>query len=336
MKDKETGNARFKFLNGYGRVFLLYFIGFSIFLFVSTVMMIILTRPSSEIKVPEVTGKKFNDVYNSLVRKGLKPEITFRDVYDLDNGIILKQSPESSSIVPGDSTIRLIVSRSGYSIEVPNMVGKSLPIAINSLKNLHYHGRSFQVFPGVISYIPSEKTADNIIIAHSPIAGERIDPDQKVNLLVSSGKVKGDQRMPEITGQSINLCYDLLAAKGVQIAEEIVQTWDKSKAGTVLSHTPGKNALLKKGSTVKLRIAWSPLKEHTYRAYEKVTFKIPPGKPSGLYEALIEDDSAKRIRFSRLMKPGQTMQFVFHRTGNAKISITADKKAIHAMSISVE
>lgn len=336
MKDTEKSSKRFSFLNGYGRVFLLYFAGFSLFLFISTIMMIILTRPSGEIKVPEVTGKKFSDVYNSLVRKGLKPEISFRDVYNLDNGIILKQYPESSSIVAGDSTIRLEISRSGYSIEVPNMVGKSLPIAINSLKNLHYHDRSFQVSPGVISYIPSEKTSDNIIIAHSPAAGERITPDRKVNLLVSSGKTKTDKRMPAIKGQSIDLCYDLLAARGVYIVEEIVKTWDKSKAGTVLSHTPGQRALLKEKSIVRLRVAWHPLKEHPYRAYEKVSFTIPAGKPAGLYEALVEDDAAKRIRFSRPMKAGQTIQFIFSRTGNAKITITADKKAVHAISISME
>jgi len=336
MKEQETGSSKFKFLEGYGRVALLYFAGFTIFLIISTIMMIILTGPSGKTRVPEVTGKKFVDVYNSIIRKGLKPDISFRDVYDLDNGLILKQSPEGNTLVASNSTIRLEVSRSGYSIEIPNMVGKSLPIAVNALKNLHYHGRSFHVFPGVISYVPSEKTADNIIIAHSPTAGERIKPDQKVNLLVSSGKVKADLKMPDVAGQSIDLCYDLIAAKGVYINEEIVQTWDKAKSGTINSQTPGKLSPLKAGNTVTLRVAWYPLKEHPYRAYEKVVFKIPAGKPAGLYEALIEDDSARRIRFSKPMKAGQTIQFVFLRTGNARIAITADKKAVHSMGVSVE
>ena len=40
-------------------------------------------------------------------------------------------------------------------------------------------------------------------------------PDRRVNMLVSAGRTGVDMLMPDITGQSIDLCFDLLLAKGV-------------------------------------------------------------------------------------------------------------------------
>ncbi|MCP4135017.1 MAG: PASTA domain-containing protein [bacterium] len=319
-----------------GRIGIVYLIGFTLFLVTSTLMLIFLTKSSKEIKVPSVTGKQFTAVYNSLSRKGLRPEIKPYDVFDIDNGIILNQHPESGRIVTEGSSITLVVSRSGFRIDVPNLIGSELPMAINKLKHLHFNGREVTLSPGIISYIPSEKNADNIVIGQSPKPDEKITPDMKINFLVSSGTLKAGKTMPDITGQSVDLCYDLLMAKGVNIQEEIVETGDIKKSGKVISQVPAKGMAVKEGDTVKLKVYWYPLKNHPYIAYEKVEYTIGSDQARGSYEAIIEDAMSRRVRFSSKMSPGQKVRFVFHRVGNAKITILRDKNNVRVMGIDVE
>jgi len=67
-----------------------------------------------------------------------------------------------------------------------------------------------------------------------------------------------------------------------------------------------------------------------------VEYVIPGNQNEGLYEAIIEDNASKRIRFSAVMKPGNKIQFVFKRSGNAKITLSLDKSQLRVSGINVE
>ena len=327
---KEQRKKMFRFA---GRLALILFIGLSLYLFVSSIILVFLTKPDKEVTVPYVVGKRFEDVYNGLIRKGLIPEIKPFSVYDMDDGIILNQYPENGRIVYEGEKIKLVVSRSKVFLPVPDLIGTKLPFAVNKLKNIHYNDRSYSVGTGVISYMPSEKTAESIVIGQNPEPGEEISPGQKVNLLVSTGKVGTDMTMPDLQGQSIDLCFDLLISKGLSVSEEIVVTDSLSKSGIILSQEPKAGEAVQPGNNVKLKIYFFPQKEKPYIAYERLTFTIPSDEKEGLFEAYIDDSSSKRIRYSRKMKPGWKMDFVFKRKGEAKVSITNNKQVVETIDI---
>ncbi len=318
------------------RVLLALFVGFSLYMLISAIVVVVLTKPEKQVRVPNVVGRQFIDVYNSISRKGLKPEIRFYDVYDIDNGLVLKQYPESGNIISDGSTLRLLVSRSSLKMEAPNLVGIELPFALNKLRNMHIHEKTITINPGVISYLPSDKTAGNIIIAQDPRPGERITPERKINLLVSTGKTGVDAKMPDCKGQSINLAYDLLVAHNVEIAEEIVQTGRQEKSGSIVSQSPAPGTAIDRGQVVKVKVLYYPLKNHPYRAFERIDYTIPQNEEEGLYEAYVEDNQSKRLRFSRTMKPGNVITFLFHRTGNSRITLLRDKKQVKVFTVNVE
>lgn len=335
-KNKDTEKVEFKYFKPFKRLALIFFAGFSVYLFMSTMMLIFLTKSAPEIRVPEVTGKRFVDVSNGLARKGFRTELKFVDVYDIEDGIILSQYPESGRIVLEESKITLTVSRSKFFIDVPSLTGSQLPIAINKLKNLHYQDKSVSISTGVISYIPSDKTAANVVMGQSPKAGSKISPDVKVNLLVSSGSEGADKKMPDVIGQSIDLCYDLLMAKGVLVKEEIVKTDDINKSGLIISQSIKADSLIKEGDILTVSVNYYTLTEHPYSACELIEYTIPSDQEPGLFEAYIEDKHSKRIRFSSPAGPGQKIKFLFQRVGNSKIFINRDKKNIRVMSINVD
>ncbi len=102
-----------------------------------------------------------------------------------------------------------------------------------------------------------------------------------------------------------------------------------------MSQEPAKDAPVTKGQTVKLKIAYYPVEEHFYNGYEKVVYEIPDDEEEGLYEAYIDDYNPKRVVFSQRLKPKQKMQFVFQRTGNARVMIMRDKKKLKVIRIDV-
>ncbi len=336
-EQKKSGEeVEFTYFRPGRRLALIFFLAFMLFLFFATIMLILLTKSTKELKVPDLLGKRFVEVNNSLTNKGFQVELKSVYVYDIEDGIILNQYPESGRIVEDESTIILTISRSKFTVDVPNLTGSQLPIAINKLKNLHYQDKSVSISTGVISYIPSDKTAANVVIDQSPKPGEKITPDVKVNLLVSSGPGAVDKKMPDVTGQSIDLCYDLLLAQGVVINEQIVKVADMNQSGLIVSQSIAKDTPIKEGDVVTLQVNYYALTEHPYIAYEYVEYTIPSDQEEGLFEAYIEDNSPARIRYSATAKKGQKIFFVFQRVGNARIYINRDKKNISIEKINVD
>ncbi|HPJ35468.1 MAG TPA: PASTA domain-containing protein [Spirochaetota bacterium] len=326
----------FSYFKPFKRLALIFLAGFTVYLFASTIILIFLTKSSAEIKVPEVTGKRYVDVSNGLTRKGFKTELKFIDVYDIEDGIILRQYPESGEVALEGSKLTLTLSRSKFFIDVPNLTGSQLPIAINKLKNLHYQDKSVSVSTGVISYMPSAKTAANVVMEQFPRPGAKISPDVKVNLLVSSGEEGADKKMPDVKGQSIDLCYDLLFSKGLAIREEVVKTGDINRSGIIESQSIAAGKTINEGDSVTLKIYYYQLTEHPFSAYELVDYTIPSDSEKALYEAVVEDNHSKRVRYSVNAGPGQKIRFLFHRMGNAKIYIDKDKKNLRVMSLRVD
>ncbi len=319
-----------------GRIAVIIFVGFSLYLFISTVITVFLTKSSSDVTVPDVVGVPFVEVSNSIIRKGFVPDLEFRDAYDLDDGIILKQHPDPGEVVSQNSRLSLVVSRNIFRIEVPSVSNSPLPIAINKLKSINYHGRPVSLTIGVISYIPSDKVSDNMVIAQSPEAGEKVGPGRKINLLVSSGSTALDQLVPDVINQSIELCNGIILAKGFSLSQEVVQTSDRSKSGLVAWQKPSPNTSLAKGGLMQLGIYWYPLKEHPYRAYEKLEYQLPQGSEKGLYEVFVEDFKAKKTVFSSKMSSGEKIVVVFRREGNARITIVRDKNPVRVIGMDVD
>ncbi len=331
--DKKSG-----FFSRNLKYFVLMLVYATVFLVFSTFLLVRLTQPEGKVKVPDVTGKKFIQVYNSIIQKDLRPQLRFTDAADIDSGVILKQFPDAGKVVSRDSQITLMVSRNQQKVELPSLVGDELVIAKNKLRTLNIGERKISLDPGVVSYMPSEKHAENIVIAQSPKPGDRVTPDSRVNLLVSMGSIKPEMKMPDISDQHIDLTYDLLLSYGVGIEEEIVEAETLEQSGKVIEQTPAAGTSIQKGDTVTLKVAFYERDMKYYSAYEKVSIIVPnsrEGQPVQ-YEAWVDDDLQKRIRFSKMCTPGEEISFVFFRKGNARIELLKNKKKEKVLRINTD
>ena len=221
-------------------------------------------------------------------------------------------------------------------MEVPNVTGLELPFALNKLKSQHVNELSVSLPVGIMSYMPSDTVGENVVIDQSPRPGEKITLERKVNLLISSGKTDAKMEMPEVTGQSIDLCIGLLAAKGLSITQKIVKSGQKETSGIIISQSPEKGTSLKAGDSVILNVNYYKMAERPYLAYEAVSYTVPGDEKPGSYEAYVEDSRSKRLCYLANSGPGKSIEFVFQRTGNARVNIISEKRSIKVFKFNVE
>ncbi len=324
------------FIRSNRKILALILIYFSIFIAASLLIIIIRIKPSKEVKVPSVTGETFLSVYNQLVRKELKPEIKFYDVMDMDDGIILSQYPPAGAPAKAGSRFRITVSRNNLKVEVPTLTGSELSIAKNKLKNLHVSEKTVSLAIGTVTYIPSKDAAAQVVIMQSPRAGEKVKPDQKVNMLVSLGDSANLDVLPDLKGQSIDLANDFLSSSRVSISQKIVKADKKEQSGIIISQTPAPGTKIDAKTTVTLEVGFYDVTDHFYTGYERIKMSVPKSGDEGLYEAAVMDDITERICFSAVQKGGDEIEFVFFRTGNAKIMLMKDKKEIKKTTVNVD
>ena len=298
--------------------------------------MIVRIKPAKQVKVPSVTGKNFISVYNQIVRKELKPELKFYDVKDIDDGVVLSQYPEAGRVVSVGSRLKIVVSRNDLGIEVPSLIGSDLTMAKNKLNNLHIRDKSVSLGIGVITYAPSDSASDEIILKQNPKPGEKVKPDTKVNLLVAVNSEEGNFKMPDLEGQSVDNCYDLLLSKGLSVKQEIVETKNIKMNGIISSQSISKGTQIKDGDQLTITVQYYEMENHFYRGYEKLKFSIPKNEEKAKYEILISDDESDRIRYSQINKAGDEFEIIFLRTGNARVTLLKNKVELKKMTIKVD
>lgn len=124
--------------------------------------MIILTL-ASDIRVPDVIGKPFNEVIKMLQDLGLQYDIKYKKIEDgKKDRVVLKSKPHPESPVSKGSRVLLEVGK--LPDNVPDVTGKSEQEAVNILKKMNFYIEK--------EYKNSDRT-DNIVLAQSQNPGSR-------------------------------------------------------------------------------------------------------------------------------------------------------------------
>ncbi len=327
-----TQNGSFrKFLSRNKRFFALIIVIFTVFMMSSTLMLIFLTRPAGKVVVPDVVDEKFTSVYGSLIKRDLKPMIVFYDSADLVDGIIIAQHPQAGKVVTRESRIKLTVTRNNFRAKVPDLTGLQLAIARNNLATLTVGSQHAALEIGVITYVPSETAAENTVIDQTPKADQFVTKDTPVNLLVSSGSLKAEALVPQIAGQYIDLITGLLVSRNILAAQNVVSDSD-AENGMVIdqSLSPGSPA-----GPMQISVAFREPQKRYYKAYDLASFQTPKDRDgvATVYEAWVSDDGGKRLCLKRESLPGEKVDFVFYRKGNATIEIVTNGKKIKTLHL---
>ena len=133
-----------------------------------------------QLTAPDFTNISLEDAQKQADELGIKIEIR-RDEYnpDFPKDYIISQTPTPGSEIKKGDIIKVVISRGGKQVAVPNVEGLSLDEAERIIKD-----SSLNI--GTIKYQESERYKSNVVISQTPYSGE-VDQGSKIDLIVSKG-----------------------------------------------------------------------------------------------------------------------------------------------------
>jgi beta-lactam-binding protein with PASTA domain len=209
-----------------------------------------LVRHNRQIQVPDVVEMSLAEAESTLAQAGLTMVETGQE-YDpfIPAGLILSQSPEEGTSVKGRGRwIRVVVSRGGEEVSVPNLQGVSLRQA-----KLILERSGLEL--GQISWMYTEDFPDNVVISSAPGYRAEVPQGEIVDLLVSQGSVPQNAIVPDFLGQSLEGAVLMARDAGLKIGKIDYQPDENLLPETVLKQSVEPGAEVKRDTVVNLLVS---------------------------------------------------------------------------------
>ncbi|MCR4989283.1 MAG: Stk1 family PASTA domain-containing Ser/Thr kinase [Lachnospiraceae bacterium] len=156
---------------------------------------VIITVSAGEtgVEVPDTVGKTLAEAKAMLVDKGFVPQTT--EMFDqyIQEGSIVKQSPDAGTKAPAGTAVSIFVSKGPEisKIAVPNLLSKDEETAMAVLAE---NGLEL----GTVTEVNYEDPAyEGLVCEQSPQAGEYLDAGSKVNISISLGPIQSTYKFTD-------------------------------------------------------------------------------------------------------------------------------------------
>jgi serine/threonine-protein kinase len=201
---------------------------------------------SVEAAVPNIVGMKQDEAKKLVESKKLNFVVGAKEKSDKPEGTVIECFPKAGTKVKVNSDVRVIISEGTDTMGVPNVVG----IDLNTAKNII---SSSGLSVGNISYRYSDTVSQGQVISQDPEADSKVKDGAKVNLVVSKGAEVKYVTVPDVSGRSIGDAEAILKNAGLRVAQNPVETSDKTKENLgVTNQSVGASQQVKEGTTVTL------------------------------------------------------------------------------------
>ncbi|HEX2048651.1 MAG TPA: Stk1 family PASTA domain-containing Ser/Thr kinase [Acidimicrobiales bacterium] len=199
-----------------------------------------------EVTVPQLIGLPVEDAERILRDAGLRPER--REVQDEVNpvGQVTNQEPLANTKVRRNATVTLSVSTGAPIQEVPDVRGRTVEVARETLT-----AAGFRV---EVREVNSDRDP-NTVLDQSPAAGSRQPKGSVVTLTASKGLEQIP--VPNVRGRLEADAANLLGQTGFRTARRNESSSD-FEAGTVIRTEPAAGTPLERNSTVTLIVSTGP------------------------------------------------------------------------------
>jgi len=171
------------------------------------------TAPSSGIEVANVVGSLYDDALGTLEDQDLVVLRVYEKSETIPEGVVIRQEPESGTVVLSNTPVTLYVSSGATEVTVPNVVGA---LEADAVKLIEDRGLSV----GSITVVGSPSVAEGTVIASDPVTNARLPLGSVVNLILSDGTVQ----VPDVRNLEVLEARSILTdpAIGYTVAVEIL------------------------------------------------------------------------------------------------------------------
>ena len=177
------------------------------------VLLPVYVNTNKEIYIPDVRGMYKNNAINKLKSLDLKVKIeNIPFTKESEIGKVVKMSPPSPLKIKTGRMIELSIPLERTNIIVPDLINQSLRNSIIAIKN-----KSLKI--DTIMYEHFHDFKKNHITFQSPKAGQIVESESKITLMVSKGAPPDLFIVPDLINLSLNKAEKLIIESGLRIGK---------------------------------------------------------------------------------------------------------------------
>jgi serine/threonine-protein kinase len=168
---------------------------------------VVVSAGQEKLGVPNVIGENVDVAAGRIEAQGfIVGAREYVDTDDVDENVVIAQSPSAGSTAPAGTVVDLIVSAGPSSLEVPDVSGKSSETAILELARTGFENIETQdEF--------SSEVLQGFVIETNPLAGQTVPREATIIILVSQGPEPA--QVPDLRGMSPSQAEQVLNALGL-------------------------------------------------------------------------------------------------------------------------
>jgi serine/threonine-protein kinase len=210
-----------------------------------TFVTVVVSLGPEQFGVPNLIGENVEVARTRIEDQGFTVGlIEYSLTEDVDQDIVIRQTPTGGTTAPPDTPVDLLVSSGPFSIDVPNVAGGTADDAILELTRAGFSNIETQE-----EFSPD--VAVGIVISTNPAAGQSIPRDATVIVIVSKGPEP--VAVPDLTGDSVDQARSTLEGHGLNLvvsSNTIEVPASSGLIGLVADQDPNSGTTVKSGTDV--------------------------------------------------------------------------------------
>ncbi len=241
---------------------------------------------SEPVAVPLVEGLREERAIDVIERAGLRAEVEEQPSREVEEGIVIEQSPQEGTRIARGDPVTIVVSTGPRMVEVPRVVGMTFEEAVEVLEDAGLDVRRQDVF--------SNRRDPGVVASQEPRPGTEVEEGTEVLVRVSQGAEQ--IAVPDVLDQSEESARQELQQAGFEV-EAVQAPDDDTPAGLVSAQSPDPGIMADRGSTVQITISTGP---------EQVPVPNVVGDDEATARAALEGEGfGVRVRRVPVVDPGQ-------------------------------
>jgi eukaryotic-like serine/threonine-protein kinase len=200
-----------------------------------------------DVTVPDVVGQSEEAARAELSRAGFEVTVETAASDDVDQGLVIRQSPAGDSQAERGSTVTIVVSSGPEQVTVPDVRRREQSDAERLLRD-----RGLTV--GDVSQRPSTDFAPGIVIAQDPGPTARVDRGSAVDITVAVAPA--NVAVPSVIGNTATDARTKLEGAGFVVTSDEAES--SQPAGIVIDQSPPANTRVPPGRTVNITVSLGP------------------------------------------------------------------------------
>ncbi len=280
------------------------------------------------VEVPDLVGMDYEEAKSEASQVGLEIKKQNEGVYNskFAEGEIISQFPTGGERVRQTRDIVITISKGPRSIVIPELINKNLREVqvIVSNKNLEI---------GEINYEYNNDIAKDVVISQLPEAGEEINVEKKIDLIISKGPMPRMVKVPNLIGLNRREAIQKIIVNDMKVGNIKEEMTLRFKEGQVSAqqYEPGENA--PEFATMDLTISQGIINKENARVHTSTVGIEVLGFKEQQIKIVVEDNNGSDIVYNQAHKPGDYVRQTINSVGPTVFYVYIDGELVKKQTI---